>query len=93
MTYFHGLGAPRPRGGPGAAAGSDGGKGGKGYGTPRVGAGKRGDEASEPGSAVETLVAFALFGGVGFFTYRATSVPGSAGFRLRRQLARHLRVL
>ena len=93
VTYFHGLGAPRPRGGPGAAAGSDGGKGGKGYGTPRVGAGKRGDEASEPGSAVETLVAFALFGGVGFFTYRATSVPGSAGFRLRRQLARHLRVL
>ena len=56
-------------------------------------AGKRGDDASEPGSAVETLVAFALFGGVGFFTYRATSVPGSAGFRLRRQLARHLRVL
>jgi thiol oxidase len=84
VTYFHGLGAPRPRG-PGS------GKGGSGnMGVPRVGAGKRGDDAS-PGSGTETLFMLAVFAGVGYFAYGATNVPGSAGFRLRRQLARHLR--
>ena len=70
VTYFHGLGAPRPGAGPTVGR--------ERYGTPRVGAGKRGDEASEPGSAVETVVALRS-SGCRFFGYRATAFRAARG--------------